>query len=503
MKEKTLRRSMVRIGVAVALLALSTLVIWLRSREKAPDLGGYSVEVIPPTCTDGGYSLYTNPETGEVVVHDVVPAAGHVYGPWEEVTPATLLIPGSRSRVCDRCAFEEQTLSYLQTGLPVIALEGSMEGIGKKNEINMDARLFSEDGELESYATLKYQGHSSLRFSKKNYTLKFWEDADRSEKRKLTFSHWNKENKYILKADYIDPTMCRNLICANVWAEVVASRENLNEAFTDLSNYGAVDGFPTILYINGEFQGIYNMNLHKDDDLFGMSEDKEHAIMITNDPTAEEAFFKAQAVFTETSPWEVEYCGTEDSDWAKKKLNALIRFVMESDDETFRKDLHKYLDVDSAVDYLLCMYALGLTNHGADELLLVCYGADEPWVASMYDMETGFGLSADGKQFLSAETFLPKAGDSATENLLWDRLLQNFYPELCSRYTQLRQTVLAPENLLQQVTDFTSAVAADVYKANDAIHTGYPAAEIGIESIETYIQNRIPLLDKQFLLDEG
>ena len=500
---KVLRRALIRIGVAVLLVALSVTGIWLRSREKKLDLTGYSVEVIPPTCVDGGYSLYTNPETGEIVMEDIVPAAGHDFCDWQVVEEAELLTPGSRRRSCKNCGEEETSRSYPDAGIPVIALEGSLEGIAKKSEVAMQANLFTPEGEIVSFASLKYQGHSSLHFDKKNYTLKLWKDNLLTEKNKLTFSHWNKENKYILKADYLDPTMCRNLICADVWAQVVASRENLPKNFAELSNYGAVDGFPTLLYINGEFQGIYNMNLHKDDDLFGMSDDAPHAIMITNDPTAEEAFFKGQAAFTDISPWEVEFCGTEDSAWAKKKLNKLISFVMESDDASFRKNLHKYLDVDSAIDYLLSMYVLGLCNHGADELVLVCYSANDPWICSMYDMETGFGLAADGKSFLAADAFLPEAGDSATDNLLWDRLLQNFRPELCSRYAELRQTVFAPENLLGQVADFTAAIPAEAYEANDAIHAGYPASRTGIDQIERYIEERIELTDKLFLSSEG
>ena len=318
----------------------------------------------------------------------------------------------------------------------------------------------------------------------------------------MTFSHWNEENKYILKADYIDPTMCRNLICADVWAAVTASRTSLPERFSKLSNYGAVDGFSSALYINGEFQGIYNMNLHKDDDLFGMSDDENHAIVINNAPVTDAAYFKELADFADNEPWEVEYCGTEDSQWVKNKLNELIAFVMESDDATFRAELSNYLDVDSAIDYLLSMYVLGLTNHGADELILVCYDIDDPWTASLYDMETGFGLSGDGKNFMSATEFLPELNgdtwDSGTDNLLWNRLLQNFYSEICDRYDQLRQSVFEPEALVQRVEEFTGNISPVLYEANDQICMDYPDADTGIEQILTYIQERIRYTDNLF-----
>ena len=507
MKEKILKRSILRIVLALILVCISVFFVWRRSQNTSLDLTDYRAEIVPPTCTDSGYTLYTHLETGETILQDIVPASGHDFGDWQMVIQPTLLQAGSQSHTCKNCGQTDEALAYLSQPIPILGLEGSLDGIGKKQEVAIQATFRGEETSFESYATLKYQGHSSLHFPKKNYTLKFWKDTQTTEKNKMTFSHWNKENKYILKADYLDPTMSRNLVCADVWAAVVANRESLPEEMTELSNYGAVDGFPTALYLNGAFQGLYNMNLHKDDDLFGMSDEEEHAIVITNDPTAPEAFFRETAAFTETSPWEVEFCGTEDKTWVQDKLNELITFVLESDDETFRTELADYLDVDSAIDYLLSIYVLGLTHHGADELILVCYDADMPWVASLYDMETGFGLNADGTEFLGADVFLPSLQggqwNSATDNLLWDRLLQNFYPELCQRYTQLRQSIFAPETLRQYVTDFTGAIPEELYTANDSFHEALPPAEEGIAQILAYIDTRIQLTDELFLINEG
>ena len=503
MKDWKLRKILLRMGLALTLLIVAALVVWMRGLPLKINTENSSKKVIPATCLSGGYTLYTDLETGEVTMADIVPALGHSFSDWQTEAEFALLKAGSRSRSCVTCGATEHENIYQMQTIPVIALEGSLDGIGKKNEVPVQALFQSSERTFSSYATVKYQGHSSLHYPKKNFTLKFWKDAQANEKDKLTFSHWNAENKYILKADYIDPTMCRNLICANVWAAVTENRENRPVEFTELSNYGAVDGFPAALYINGTFEGLYNMNLHKDDDLFGMSDGAEHAIMIVNDPNGPEAFFKGEAVFGESSAWEVEFCGTENTDWAKQKLNELITFVMESDDETFRRELSDYLDVNSAIDYLLSIYVLGLTNHGADELILVCYGSDMPWVASMYDMETGFGLSADGKQFLSAEEFLPVLTDgvwvSGTQNLLWDRLLQNFTPQIASRYQALRQSVFTPEALKARVTDFTGAIPRSLYEANDAVCQGYPESAVGIAQILRYIDERIQMTDELFL----
>lgn len=429
----------------------------------------YETVVIPPTCTDSGYTLATNMLTGGTEVWDLVPATGHSFGDWQISRAGTDVEPTLFVRQCSLCGYEDVKADYPETGISVLALSGSLEGIGKKTEVPVMAALSGPEGEFDTYATVKHQGHSTLVYNKKNYTMKLYSDRERMDKLKLVFSHWNKENKYILKANYQDPSQCRNLVCADIWAEMVSSREQVPEQLKKLSNYGAVDGFPVALYHDYEFSGLYTMNLHKDDDLFGMKDDKAHAIMILNHTDGQEAFFRENARFAgDDTPWEVEFCGTEDKTWAKEHLNELIDFVQTSDDETFCRDLGKYLDVDSAVDYLIAMYALGLSEHCAKDLVLVCYGSEDPWICSMYDMEEAFDREGvmpawDGKHW-----------DSGTDSLLWDRIF-NAYPErILERYAQLRQSVLEPQKLCKAVEDFVSAVPTQLYQA-DAERNGTEA----------------------------
>lgn len=504
-KNPTLQRALIRITAAVVLLAISAGVAIYRRENPVQTASRYETKVFPPTCTDSGYTLYTSKENGKTFADDLVPALGHTFDGWQQIEADALITHSRRS--CRVCGETEDNFVYPELSVPTLVLEGDLTGIGKKDEVNILASMTGYEQDISCYARLKYQGHSSLSYDKKNYTLKLFLDEAHTEKNKLTLSHWNKENKYILKANYIDPSQCRNLICADIWAEMVASREQVPGELRKLSNYGAVDGFPVALYINGDFQGLYTMNLHKDDDLFGMKEGEEHAILIANTDEAPEAYFREEAQFREESPWEVEFCGTEDDTWAKDKLNDFINFVMESDEETFVRELESYLDLESAIDYLIFLYAMGLTRHGADELVLVCYDGDAPWIASVYDMETAFGLSADGTSCLEPDVLLPcREGDgwnSATENLLWDRLLRNFFPRIQQRYRQLRSSVLDPEALCSRVTDYIDTIDPMLYEAD---HEAYPHPNPQIkpkEQITQYILLRMALLDEILLTETG
>ena len=493
--------ALLRIVCALLILCITGVLLLWKQNDASTEQ--YSIQVVEPTCTEPGYGLYTNLKTGEVTMKDLVAAKGHTFDVWKSIKACDEVNCGFSKRVCEACGFEETRAEYPDLPISRISLYGSLDGIGKKTEVPMTIYLELKEDDLvqECYATLKYQGHISLSYDKKNYTMKLYKDQDRQEKNKLTLSHWNEESKYILKANYVDASQCRNLVSADVWADMCATRPSLSKELQGLSNYGAVDGYPVAVYINDQFHGLFTMNLHKDDDLFAMEAGEQHAIMICNHGTTPEATFYAEAEFTEDSPWEVEYCGTNDAEWAKNSLNELIRFVRTSDDATFREELHKYLDVDAAIDYLIALYALGLTNHTDQDLVLVNYG--DVWIPSLYDMETAFGLSEDGFSWQDPTEFLPRytgsRWDSDTGHLLWDRLLQNFADEICVRYQILRTGILNPQMLCNRVTTFVDEIPVVIYETEEEINPHPHSYEESKMQILNYIPKRIEVLDEIFL----
>jgi hypothetical protein len=79
-----------------------------------------------------------------------------------------------------------------------------------------------------------------------------FEDEARSIKLKKDFG-WGKTNKYVLKANWIDYSHARNIVCANVWSEMIKNRDDYNDLPVELRespNNGAIDGFPVFVYYN-------------------------------------------------------------------------------------------------------------------------------------------------------------------------------------------------------------------------------------------------------------
>ena len=476
---------------------------WKNGMMPVSSKATFDILCVEPTCTSNGYTSVYNKENDKKEIFNISKALGHDYGDYEILKEANVTACGYRKRICRRCGNVEETPCYSDMEMARLCMYGDLTGIGKKAEVPITVSFAGEGNLFDCYAYLKYQGHTSLIYDKKNFTLKLYKDEMRSKKNKIVFRNWKKEHKYILKANYIDPSACRNLICADIWSEMVMCRDGHNEMLDSCSHFGATDGFPIALYLNDNFFGLYTMTLHRDDDLFNMDEGVYDAIVVTNTNYRDESRFKEQATFSEESDWEVEYNGMEDDSWAKNKVNDLINFVMTSSDEEFRNNLNRYLDVNSAIDYLIAIYGLGITENASKNITLACYSGGT-WIMSLCDMEAAFGLTSDGTGHYQANLFLPICNggkwNSNTNSLLWDRLLDNFEPEIRARYSELRSSVLVPEEIIGKVRTFINSVPAEFYSADMNLYPDMPQLDIAAsEQIEEYIISRLNLLDEIFI----
>lgn len=450
-----------------------------------------------PTCTENGYISHI--DQGTTIIEEI-PALGHTFGEW------ILSADGMyNTRICQVCGYLENIHinTIPENHLPRLDLYGNMEGIGKKSKVVLEASFTSLDQSFHCYGILTLQGHSTYGMPKKNYTIRFYDDQRGNVKHKVYFRNWSKEHKYILKANYTDLTQCRNLVGANLWTEMVQSRNNVSNRIRELPTYGAVDGFPIAVYLNDGFFGLYTLNLHKDDDLYHMRSGKPEAILICNKQTEPESLFRSPATFTtdHSSDWEIEYCGTEDETWAAESFNELVFFVMNSNDQEFREHLCEHLDVDAAIDYLIFLYTLGLQNGGAKDLVMISFG--DLWIPSAYDMDDGFGLDSANEAYLSPAEFLPQkvngTWDSGTGSLLWDRLLENYTDTITDRYWVLRKEILTEESLLNRVQSFVSQIPESFFDYDYYLYPQRPVQDLYmLDQIKQYIHNRIPILDHVF-----
>lgn len=224
--------------------------------------------------------------------------------------------------------------------MPRVFFAGTTDGMSKENEVILGFRYLGaknyindpdgsgarENGiEYSGYAKVKWQGSSSIKFPKKNYTIKLYSDAACEDKMTLTLREkWGAQNKYCMKANFIDPTHCRNIIAARFWAKCVLSRPTDCESYirmNGLPNAGAIDGYPALVFVNGEYQGIYTMNIPKDEWMFGMVDGEGTNVVLSGENYSDATRFNGPAAIDGTDwGYEVE---PADKTWVLDSFNAI------------------------------------------------------------------------------------------------------------------------------------------------------------------------------------
>ncbi len=427
----------------------------------------------------------------------------HKYSEAIIVDEATDFECGKSKIVCEECQDEIIERIPATMDMPQIYFEGDFTDVARDNAISVGYEYLSSEDNFKGNASIRYQGHSTLKFEKKNYTIKLFVDDETGKKTEISLNGWDKSNKFCLKANYTDYSQSRNIVSANIWSSVVASRNNLDKHIAKLQHYGAIDGYPVMVFINDEYKGIYTMNIPKDDDTYKIGNDEGEALFVVNNDNSPSAHFEALITDNDKNDkndiYDLEYCyGNED--WAYESFNNLISFVMNNDGEAFRKDLDQYLDVNSAIDYLICSYYLGVSANFNKNVVYSTYDG-EKWILSMYDLDTACGLAFDGSKFFSVDYLLPTVANgkinSNTDNLLFEKLLKNYPNEIKQRYFELRKKELSNEIVIGKFKDFSNKIPAESYKKELEIWNGIPFPEKNnVTQIEDYINQRSKLLDE-------
>lgn len=389
--------------------------------------------------------------------------------------------------------------------IPKVFLNGDEYGnmTIEKNEVNMEMDYVSKTEQFHSYIKIKFQGSSSLNHPKKNFTIKLYSDELRDNKMKKLFKDWKVENhKYVLKANYIDHSHARNIVCANLWTEVVASRSDYNSLPEELRNSpknGAIDGFPIKVYVNGVYQGIYTWNIGKDDWMWGMDENNPNHVLLCGETNTNGTFratpcnFRSLWSGTDGTDWSVEV-GTNNSS-VKNSLNALISCVKDTDDETFKATIGNYLDVPSAIDYYIHQYIICGYDGLGKNILIGTYDLVK-WIFGAYDMDSVLGNAWSGGISIPYDCACPEDYQEQF-NLLFERIEKLFLSELKARYSELRKTVYSFSNMYSKFEYFMDLIGHELYAEDLEVYSGIKS-DTDIKQIRDYIRNRLTYCDAEF-----
>lgn len=333
---------------------------------------------------------------------------------------------------------------------------------------------YSKTATYHGYVDIKCQGNSSMAYPKKNFTIKPYKDKAKTTKLKIDFKAWGKQNKFVLKANWIDISHARNVVSARLWGDIIKTRGDYATALPELlrtsPNQGAVDGFPVLVYSNGVYQGRYTLNIPKDKWMSNMDDALDtHCILCGENYVS--GCFRALPVINGTD-WTDELHDVVPATIKTSWTNA-IKFVMNSTDDEFKTNLGNYFDVNSLIDYYL--YGLVSTNldgFGKNQLFF-CYDGIH-WIASVYDMDSTWGLYWNGSKILPTDYRRNQYEDyvNNTSNLLYNRLEQLYMAQLKTRYAELRKDVLSASHIIQKFEEFNEVCPKDIVQEDYASTTG-------------------------------
>ena len=403
------------------------------------------------------------------------------------VTDATLTAAGVPA---DAAAVRAQIGStfasqYEQYPIPLLYLydDGSMAQLVSKASGTLKrsvAYSFPSFGIRGTLARVKVQGSSSQAYPKKNYTLTF--------ERPVDFG-WGAQKKYVIKANWVDFSHVRNVVCARLWGDVRRTRIASNDLVTDQNgnyitdqqgnrilteaspmlsaglNYGAIDGFPIAVALNGTYWGLYSLTIPKDGWMAKMGHGKYEAI-VSADLYSASTYFRALAAIDAGGnlagqDFSVEYCADENNQaWIAASLNRMIQAVMDSTGARYADTCGAYVDIDSAVDYMIFNCLINNTDGLGKNYLLDTFDGRK-WYFVAYDMDGVLGNIWHGMGYFRADGDCTFAGFEREHRMMhliyaYDRT------RLCARYRQLRSGPLSEEAVTYKLMNY----AVNIPKAN-------------------------------------
>lgn len=375
---------------------------------------------------------------------------------------------------------DQKEISESVSELDKLYIEGDISGMTKAlGEREIKVKYEGKNKIFEKYATIKVQGSSSVAYEKKNYTIKFYENDNYNAKFKVDLG-WGEESKYVIKANWIDKTHSRNIVTARIAAQVQSKYNLLSNA----PNNGLIDGYPIEVYLNGEFYGLYTMNIPKDEWLYDMDDKNENHIVMVAEELTNMTTFKENATY---DYWSCEV-GTANQE-TLAKFNRFTNFIMNSTDEEFKNNIDDYLNVDATINYYVILQTFYISDNIGKNLVLITYDG-KIWYPTLYDLDASFGTQFNGRKEFEYDQLI-----DMDISILFKRLRENFSNEIADRYFELRSDILTEQNIYNQIDSFYNLIPKTTF-IKEQHKWGEDIPGYDIEQMKTYISNRLPVIDQ-------
>lgn len=367
------------------------------------------------------------------------------------------------------------------------------------------------------------QGNSTMQYPKKSFACDFFDSDWNGDSFAIKFGDWVAQDSFHFKAQYTDFFKGISIVAYKLVQEVWASRSpiysnpwkkallgNINitsgsynaEIVNDLSlqkDTGAKcipDAFPCIVYLNGEFYGVFNWALKKHRDNYHMNKSLGTNIhldggrdpmlspldwtsfevrnpkgLLTNVATA--TGFES---YDGDKPKELLGSDTEGYNPADKKhilsnqvkqsiltFNSIARELNAKTNENGGEEfMNKHYDLENLVDFYVLQYVLADEDIAYNWQWITYDGVK--WFICDYDKDRTFGQIYNCPGVRSADVML-NAADSSNVNYPFKYLVQYHKEEIKARYNELKSLgIFTPEHVILLVKNWFNRFPVEAIK---------------------------------------
>lgn len=287
-------------------------------------------------------------------------------------------------------------LNHEDQQIPRLDITGDLTGINVSGaapkEVSLNLLNYQNmEYSLElSNCLIEMQGTSSTIYPVINYTIHLLQSGQNfywSAK-----EGWIPECRYTLKANYMDSSSANNISNARMFNDLIRSYHPYPSQLKNEQCRGAIDGYPIQLYINGEYSGLYTLNVDRYanrtlgfEPLNPGEADNCMAYEVSANTNSGAGAFITQG--DDAATWNVakrefkyryHYAG-ENVATAKdaengnatiladgtyhKELLELIKWTSDSENSDFRRDIGMHWSLKHLIDYFLFVYVVGLVDN--------------------------------------------------------------------------------------------------------------------------------------------
>ena len=371
-------------------------------------------------------------------------------------------------------------------GLPQLFIDAENTTIASK-WATAPFKFQDENRVINGYIQYAIQGNSSQAYEKKNLKIKLFQDENCKNKLKLKpKADWTANNKFNLKANWIDATQSRNLVNAQMvkkaYENTPIANADVAKALTNTQSMGQMEGLPIELSFNDGYYGLMTFNTKKDDKTFGMDNDNPDHECVTNQ-NSENGFKPNQGFNSVTDYWTEIH--DNPSETLKTNMTNMINFTNTSSDTDFKDKIGDYIDVYSVIN----TYLYGLLSEEWDfqnkSQLLLTWNGGKYFFMIPYDLDSTWGLFWDGSHidtdsesaYFDFKENSRYASMNGINNLM-ARIIKLFKQEIKAQWNKLRNSVWRNDQITGAFKKYINSIPEEAYEREQEKWPDIPSKDI-------------------------